>query len=294
MTPARPERRDALGLALLGLIAGLAGTVDRFTGPPSDRHALILAALVAGVGLAAWRLTRRWDLAWLAAATAALWSIPYATPRQELWVAAVPIAVLLAPTGWLARLSDVALGLIAFFLAGGVAAWFTREPIAAAFAGVGAFFVTWMRPGVPTRQTIGAFRTGSLLAPGLVLILLMAANAGTGWFEQPSAKQALWLGIGLAGLLVLVALAGLGLTTLLESDDPGQRSAWLASALGLVVLVVSASLRDVETLRAAGAHAVGPIAVLACLTAARLEEGGLAQPLAYAIPLVASVTQMGL
>lgn len=287
-------REDLEGLVVLGAVALGAGLLDRFTGPPSDKHAVIFVALVGGAGWATWQITQRIDLAWLAAATAGLWSIPHATPRQQLWIGLVPLALLALPPGTLERVRDAALAPLAALVAAGVTAWLAPNLLAISIAGAGAFALTVFRPEVPTSETLGALETVALVLPGGVLLVLLGVNAGTAWFEAPEAKAALWTGIGVLGLTVLVALALLGLSTLLESEDPSQRSAWLTVSIVLACLVAIVPSKDLALLQAVGALAVGPVVLLASLAAARFQTGGVPWPVAYAIPLAASLAQAGL
>lgn len=287
-------QEDREGLAILALVVLAAGLFNRFTGTSSDKHALIFVAIVAGTGWVTWQITHRTDLSWLAAATVGLWSIPRATPREHLWIALVPLAILAVPPKAWTRLHDAALAIPVGLAAAGLTAWLTPDAFAIALAGGAGFLVTMLRPETPTRETTGAVRTGALLLPGGVFLALLGVNAGIGWFEPLDAEAAVWTGIGLLGLLVLLALAGLGLATLLESDDPGQRSAWLAIAIPLACLVAVVPLKDLSLLQAVGALAVGPVVLLAVIAAARFDAGGVPQPVGFAVPLLASLAQFGL
>lgn len=294
----RPDRRKleehAPGLGLVLAIAALSGLVDRFVGPPSDRHAVLLAVLVAGTGLVTWRITQRWDLAALAAAIAGLWALPHATHRRDLWLALVPLGLLAIPGERLERIPHPLQAIVLAGLAAGATAWLSLDPLALVLAGVLAPAFLWIRPHQPTAGTIGAIRTGSLAGPGLALIGLVGLNAGTGWLEQADAATALWIGVGLAGLGALVGLAGLGLSTLLESDDPDQASAWVALAVPVATLVALAPTRSVEILRAVASSGMAPLALLASLTAARLSANWGPRPLGYGVALLATALQVGL
>lgn len=292
------ERRKLLraalpGLIAVGLIALTAGLADRFTGPPSDRHALLLTALVAGTGLATWQVTKQARLASLGALTVGLWAIPHAVHRQQLWVAALPLALLLVPAGWLQRVRDPALALLATLFATIAAFGLSLGIWSTALAGAGAFLIVLARPKRPTQETLGALRTASLLLPGSVLLLLVAVNAGTGWFEQPSGAGALITGLGLLGLLALVGLSGLGLATLLASSDPSERTAWVASGLGIVLFLFVTPERDIGLLQVTAAHALAPLVVLATVAAARLEAEATHRWWSLLLPIAAVAAQLG-
>lgn len=290
-SPIERHGRGAAAVVAIGLAAGL---LDRFVGTPSDRHALLVAALVAGVGAAAWQVTERWDLGAVAAATAGLWAIPHTVPRHQVWVAAGPIAAMLVPTAWLERVRDLGLAIVGAALALLAGVGLGLSVPALAFAAVGAFVTTYARPAVPTEGTLRGLRTVALFTPGLALVGLVGVNAGTGWLEAAGGAQALGLGVGLLGLTAILALAVLGLSTLLASRDPAQRSAWLAASLGIVVLAATVPARDVELLRAAGAHALAPLAVLATVAGARVGATQGSRLSGYMFPLAASVTQIPL
>jgi hypothetical protein len=136
--------------------------------------------------------------------------------------------------------------------------------------------------------------TSALFLPAVGLLGLTAVNAGTGWLEQTDALDALGLGIALAGVLVLVGLAIYGLATLLASEDSSQRSAWLTVAMAVGLLVAVVPTREVAALQATAAFAAAPIVALAAIAAARIGRRiDPAEP-AYAIPVVATLAQIGL
>lgn len=294
MNQNRLDGEPGWGLAVVAAVALAAGVLDRFVGLPSDRHALLLAALVAGVGLAGWRVAQRWDVAVLAALAAGVWAIPQAVPRHRLWVAAVPVLVLLVPGERLGELRPVAASLAAAALTAAVVVVLEGGLVVGAPAGALAFLFVLVRPDVPTDATLRALRTVALFAPGTLLLTFVAVNAGTGWFERATAAEALLAGTGLLGLLGLVSLAILGLATVLASSDPAQATAWVASAMALAVLVVVVPLRDVALLRAAGAYALGPLAVLAATAGVRVGSTHGRRSLGLALPLAASAVQIGL
>lgn len=280
-------------LAILPALA--AGLVDLFAvGPTSIVHASLVAALVAGAGLATWRITEHWGLAGVTAATAALWSFPYLVPASQLWISTLPLLVLLVPAQRLDVVRSGPLAVLVALIAAALALVLGLGALPSTLAGASAFILTILRPDVPTEATLRGLRAVALLAPGVVLIALVGVNAGTGWFEQAGGADALGLGVGLLGVLALASLALLGLATLLASTDPAQRTAWLASALGLALLVAVVPARDVALLQAAGAHAVAPLAVLAVIAGARVAAAQGRAALGGALPLVASALQLGL
>lgn len=284
----------AAGPAVLGLVAAAAGLGDRLVGPPSERHALLVAALVAAAGLATWRLADRWDLAWLAAATAGLWALPHGTPRARLWLAVVPLAALAVPPDAVARVPDAVLAVAGAILAAGAALALGLGATGTGIAAASALALALARPDVPTEATLRALRTGALVGPGVALLVLAGLNAGTGWLEAPDAAAALGLGVGLAGLLALAGLAALGLATLLESAAPAQRVAWLAAALAAALALGALPTREPAAIRAGLAVSLGPAVALASLAAARLDATGVPRPAAFALPAVAASVQFAL
>lgn len=278
------------------LVAAIAaGLVDLLVVAEADvLHAGLVAALVAAVGLATWRITGRWGLAGVAAGTAGLSPFLYLVPSSQLWIAWLPLLVLLFPAERLTELRDGATGILAALLAAVAALALGSGPWTTALAGAGALLVTILRPDVPTETTLRGLRSIALLAPGLILLALVGVNAGTGWLEQPGGAEAMMLGVGLLGVLALAGLAVLGLATLLASTDPAQRPAWVAVGLGLVLLVALVPMREVALLRATGAHAMGPLAVLAAIAGARVAATQGKAALGLALPLTASALQLGL
>lgn len=280
-------------LAIVPALA--AGLVDLFAvGQASIVHASLVAVLVAGAGLATRRITAKWGLGGLATATAALWSFLYTVPSFQLWIATIPLLVLLVPAQRLDAVRQVPLALLVALVAATLALVLGLGAISSTLAGASALILSLLRPDVPTQATLRGLRAVALLAPGTILIALVGVNAGTGWFEQPGGAESLALGIGLLGLLALVSLALLGLATLLASTDPAQRTAWLAAGLSLALVIAVLPARDMALLQLAGAYAVAPLAVLSAIAAARVATARGRTALGAALPLAAAALQLGL
>lgn len=262
VTPRVPALASAVLIISLGALAG-----DLLVAGAALEHALLLGLVCLLAGLTTWRLLPRAWLAPAAAAVAALWSLSYQAPVLVLVIAlAVPAAALLLPSD--RRLAAPLVALLAgagvYLLLDGL-----QGPIVAALAGG---LATLLRPERPTNEQITFLRLTSLFAPGGLLLALGAANAATGYAGELAIREVLALGLGLAGLAALLSIAGLGLSTLLESADATQRHAWVALAAGLAVPLGVATTFDPSRVLASAPAAAVPIALLASTTAARLHQ----------------------
>lgn len=272
----------------------LAGAADRLIVTPSDRHAVIFTALTATTAGLTWHVTRRFDLAWVAAATVGAWAIPHATFRRDLLLAFVPAALIALPGRTFEDVPRWAPAMLAALVAGAVMLWLTGSPAATGLASVVAGAGTWVRPGVPTEGTIGAMWSSALFLPGVVLIGLVPVNAATDWFEAPTAEQALWIGLALLGTLLLFSLATLGLSTLVESDDPAQATIWVASLVALGIVAGSLATKDLVILRTSVAIAAAPVGLLVAIVAGRAASASPAQRyLVLPIPAILSLLTLG-
>lgn len=273
-----------------------AGLADRFLVIPSERHALVVTLLVAAAAAGAWWVTRRLDLAWLAAAIAASWPILHGTDRHLLLAGLAPGLLLLFPTRVHERVPRWLVALFGALVAGGIAVYLVSSPVVSATAAIFTFLLVWIRPAVPTEEAIGTMWSTGLLLPGIVLVGLVPVNAATGWFEAPTAQQALYVGIGLLAALVLVSLEVLGVSTLVESDEPAQASAWLAAMVGFGVILGVATAKDLTLLEAGLAVSVVPLSLLAAVAVARIghERPPWVQASVYAAGPLLALAQMGL
>lgn len=283
----KPRACALAGAFLIG-VAALA--VDLLALGATIVHAGLLGLVCVGAGLLTDRLLPRAWLVPVAAGLPAAWSLAYQAPVLVLVFALlVPAVALLAPSD--RRLAAPLVALLAaagtYVLVDGV-----RGPaIAALVAGL----ATLARPERPTRGQLAFVRAACLLGPGLVLLALVAANAATGYADELAVRRVLALALGLAGLTALVAIAGLGVATLLESADEAQRYAWVGLAAGLAVPAGLLVTFDPNRVLAAAPAAAVPIALGAATSIARLDQAAAWPAKAALLPaVVALALQAGL
>lgn len=227
---------------------------------------LLLALTTAGI---AWRITRQPLLAGVAGVVAGLWEPIHLASVEVAALAFIPAVLLLVqlPRKW----QETAVAA----LAGGALAWlvaptYTVGLMGGAIAGV----LALARPQLPTGGQIQALRTVSLFAPAALLLAALSVNAVTGQADVLSVKPSLLLGVGLAGLLCVLSLAGLGLATLLESGDASQQAAWLGLALAAGPVLASLVQRDLALSTRVLSLVGVPTAVLVAVALGRLRTDG--------------------
>lgn len=281
------ERSIAVAVALVSAAGSL---VDIALLDAGLLHAALLGSLVVAAAAVCGRALPRAEGALLAALLVALWSLVYHASAIGLAVALGPAAFCLASprNRWLAAVLASAFA--------GLATWgLQASPTASGLAATIAFLAAAARPRLPTGQQLGALRAASLFTPGVLLLGLMVANAATGYADDIGVRRVVVLAVGLAGLGTYLGLAGLGQTTLMESDDPVQRHAWLGLAAGLAVPAGRLASGDPSSVLAALPVAAAPLALAATVTAARLDRGRILVPgIAPSIIIVAVVGQLGL
>lgn len=264
MTSPRATLGAAVGLPALvgGAIAfGLAGATPLAAG--------LVAVLGLLAGALAWHATGRAHLALAAALVAALWAPAHTSGAILLALAAAVGLVGLVP------LAPKALGGLVTATGAGAAGWLLTG--GATGAGIGAglgLLAAVARPLRPTEGHLRALRTTSLFLPALALVTLMAVNAVMGIGALRSVREVLLVGVGLASLFTLVGLAGLGLSTLLESDDPVQAKGWTMTAFAFGAVVATLPARDPSLTIQATAVAAVPVAFLAAIAIGRLGTDG--------------------
>lgn len=261
----RPQPRDLLVYSGAFVVAFAWDLIGYDRGP-------LLAALAGIVpvlgGLATQKVTARADVGWAAAAGLALWSVPHGSSETVLIGSVVP-GLLLAYgplPRWTATMATGGSTAALLFVLG--------APVAGTLVwGLAAAALSLARPEAPTEGTVRALRASALLLPGVGLAGALALNAATGRAEHLSIPEAIEFGIGLAALLALASTAGLGLSTLLESDTPYATRAW--SSLSASLGIVAGAAQGVSPLFGFRSLAVSalPLAALSLILAARLASG---------------------
>lgn len=282
------RREPSLAVAV-ALVAAAGSLVDLVLLEAGLLHAVLVGVVVMAAAGACGRTLPRVEGALLAALLVALWSLVYRAPTPALAAALVPAAFCLASPGnrWLAAL-------LAGAFAGATTWLLEATPAAVGLATAIGLLATASRPRLPTSQQLVFLRVASLFLPGLLLAGLMVANAATGYADGLAVRRVVVLALGLGGLATYLGLAGLGQTTLLESDDPAQRHAWLGLAAGLAVPAGRLASGEPSTVLASLPVAAAPLALAAAVTAARLDrENGLGTGAAASLTVVAVVAQLG-
>jgi len=256
----------------------------------SPRHAVLVAAVVLAAAGACLRGLERPGLGLFAAGLVAVLAPVHQAPLVALAAALLPAVLTVWAPGsrWLAAL-------LAGTIAAGAGAVITRGVAPAGIAGVLAAGATVLRPSQPTQRHIAYLRAVSLYGPAIALAGLMAANAATGYADALAVRRIVLVVVALSGASALVAIAGLGLSTLLESDDPLQRRAWTGLAAGLAVPMGLAERLDPSLALEATAVAAVPLVLAVCVATARWARSGPGPRwAAYAGPIAATLAILGI
>jgi hypothetical protein len=231
-------------------------------------HAVLvsLASLLAGaIGL---RVTGDIQLGAMSAVALSLWRPMYGAPDAILMTSLGVGLVAAAPP-----IRPALLPVIAGVLAGICGFVAFRDPLAAAAAATVGLLVAAGRPAAPTREQIAWLRTGSLALPTIGLVAVYGINLASPLDVGQTVRGAIEVGVGVFGLLALMALSGLGLATLIESTSPHQGNAWAASAAWVGLVAGSVVLRDASGALAAVAAGGAVVMPLAFVAAKRTAAG---------------------
>jgi hypothetical protein len=251
-------------------------------------RSVLVGVLVFAVAGVTWQALPRRELAVLAAAMVAAWSLVYQAPWIVL-VGALGPAVLCQVTPRNRWASSVLAAAVAGALTWFLASW----TLSGGVAGV-AFLLAILRPQLPTEQQLAFLRASALFAPGLLLLGLMVANAATGYADGLPVRRIVVLVFGLAGLVVFLGLAGLGQSTLMESRDPLQRHVWVSLAAGLAPALGLVGTSDPASVLAALPLAVAPLVLAGAVTVARIDQTtDVPSLVTYCLPLLVILTQVG-
>jgi hypothetical protein len=251
-------------------------------------RSVLVGVLVFAVAGVTWQALPRRELAVLAAAMVAAWSLVYQAPWIVL-VGALGPAVLCQVTPRNRWASSVLAAAVAGALTWFLASW----TLSGGVAGV-AFLLAILRPQLPTEQQLAFLRASALFAPGLLLLGLMVANAATGYADDLPVRRIVALVVGLAGLVVFMGLAGLGQSTLMESRDPLQRHVWVSLVAGLAPALGLVGTSDPASVLAALPLAVAPLVLAGAVTVARIDQTtDVPSLVTYCLPLLVILTQVG-
>lgn len=283
-----------IGRRTLVLYAGMAlvaAILDLAVFSQDPVHALAFLLLVLTAAILTDHLVDRRQVALIAAGTLTVWPIAHQAPTAWLGLAMLPAAMLLVPS--LSRAWDAVILVLASSVAGYL---LTMALYPALGAGLLAGLLTLLRPVHPTKDQIRLLRSSSLALPALGLVAAVGIGLG---LETPAYPviTVLWLGITLAAFLGLGGLAGLGLTTLVESTHPGQASVWNASMMAIALAAAGLAgwlpMAGWAALEVAVVAAV-PLTSMAGLAATRLQAAGSGTMTIFAwLPPILAVVQAG-
>ncbi|MDX1611349.1 MAG: hypothetical protein R3185_03200 [Candidatus Thermoplasmatota archaeon] len=273
----------------------LAGGVAVIFHQAPDRTTALIALLVAATAWLTLQLTERPELSLVAGTTLAAWPLIYQAPQQILLLALIPGGLMLLPAGVLGPAPRLAGANLAGLTAGAATYYLTSSPTGTLLALIGAGALAWVRPDHPTTEVIRGMRSISLLLPSVALVALLAANAATERFTPVSVLAGLKAGLTLFALAWSVALAGLGLVTLVESDTPAQRMHWVASAAAAGAWVGMLVLKDPSLVLAATPLAATPLSLLGAVAVGRAKAAGpaVARWAFLAVPVILASAQTG-
>lgn len=278
-------------LALYAAIALLSGLTDLLVFSQGLVHAQVVLLLVLVTAIVTDHLVDRRQVALIAAATVTVWPLIHHAPTAWVGLAMVPAAALLVPSvgrAWDAVGLSFTTVVVSYLLAGALDL--------ALGAGLLVGILVLLRPRHPTKDQIRLLRSTALALPAIGLVAAIGVGLGLD-LPSLSVRSTLWLGITLAALLGLGALAGLGLTTMIESTHPTQASVWGASMMGIALVLAGLAGWLPRTgwgaLEVAAVAAV-PMAVLAGLAATRLRARGTGTMTMFAwLPPLLAMVQTG-
>lgn len=279
--PPGPLLVSAGGFAVLG------AALDLFLFDRSPLAAGAFALYCVATSLLAWFATEQFDLAIVATATAASWGLVHTVAPLVLALAALPAALLVVPTR-----SRTPLAMATAALAALVAWLLTGLWTAASIAGVAGLLFGLAFPDAPTQGALRAMRSGALVAPGFALAAALVLNATTGRGDVLTVPQALRWSLALGALLVLVAVAVLGLLTLLESTAGVRSGAWFALSAALSATLGSFLSKDASVVLAAVASGSLVLPILAAIGAGRL-RATFRSWIPLSLPIAAAGGQLG-
>lgn len=278
-------------LALYAAIALLSGLIDLLVFDQGLVHAQVILVLVLLTAIVADHLIDRREVALIAAATLTVWPLVHHAPLAWLGLAMVPAAALLVPSlgrAWDALALAITTAVVGYLLA--------KALYPALGAGLLAGLLILVRPRHPTKDQIRLLRSTALALPAIGLVAAIGLGLGLDLPPQ-TVRTTLWLGITLAALLGLGALAGLGLTTLIESTHPTQASMWNTSMMSIALVLAGlagwlprAGWGALEVV----AVAAVPMAALSGLAVTRLQASGRGTMTMFAwLPPLLMVVQTG-
>lgn len=284
------RRLDLQLLAAALLVVAELGLAFAYWHHQSWMEASLQTLLALVVATATWRITGHAGVAASAGLGLAVWRLPAAVGAPFLAAALVPTLIFLVP--FRRRMVEAGVAAGAALV---VAALALREPPLILMAAVVAGIAALARPTLRTRGALHALRDTALFAPAPALLGALFVNAVTGRAAHLPNRDAVLFGLALAGLLALASAALLGLSLLLQSTDPIQRSAWVSIATFGGVAVASLPLTETELLLPLAVIAGGPFLLLSAVTAARWAAvTPRFRYFAWSLPFLLGLAQLGM